>query len=153
MGASEPTWVAPVYGELYETNLVGTAITLTTQNTWYQWVSTTAGLYSGTTLSTVTDSITINAGNGGTYRVLAQISGYKNAVGNVDFAVAVGGTQSTKCMMSVYHSATTMGGDALSCLLALSASDVVTLWVRDPASSGKVWTATVTNLQVWRVGP
>jgi len=153
MGVAEPAWVAPVYGELYEVNLVGTALTTTTQNQWYQWTSSTAGLYSGTTLSAATDSITVDAGNGGTYHILAEIAGYKSAIGNNDFAIGVNGTPSSKCMVSFYQSATTMVGNALSCLLALSAADVVTLWTRDPSAGGKVFTFTTVNVQIRRIAP
>ena len=62
------------YGQLYEETPGGTNINIATGGTFVQWVSSTAGLSNLVTLSTANDDITIDAGAGGTYLIVFQVS-------------------------------------------------------------------------------
>lgn len=125
--------VPPAYGELYEEH-TSTTITLTTQNAYYQWVSSTVGECYGMTCSTSTDSLTIT--QDGVYRIVFETSISINATNQIVEAAIfaqnsgcdAGGCEIEKCTAS---QRLTTAGDEKSmtgaCLLDLKEGDILTL--------------------------
>ena len=81
---------APTYGSLVETG-GSTAMTMT--GSYVKWASSNAGIYSGTTLSTANDRITIDANNGGVYKISYSVTYNQNQAGspNVYWSMGIDG--------------------------------------------------------------
>lgn len=139
------------YGQLYE-NSGGTVINITTGGTFYQWVSSTAGLSSLTTPAVDTDNITIDAGGGGLYSIAFQVSYEGNGNEIYHWAVFVEGAERTEVSSERKIAANDQGSQSGVGLVALSATDVVDLRV---TSTTNTKTATVKHVQlvITRIGP
>ena len=138
------------YGQLYEDS-GGTVISITTGGTFYQWVSSTAGVSNLTTLSTDNDNITIDAGGDGVYLIAFQVSFEGNANVVYHWSVFVEGAERSEVNSERKIAANDQGSQSGIGLVALSATDVVDLRV---TSTTNTKTATVKHVQlvVRRIG-
>jgi dimeric dUTPase (all-alpha-NTP-PPase superfamily) len=124
------------YGSMYENNdPTGTTLAMTTVNTFYQWVSTTAGpldANSNVTYNATNKQLVIGANGAGDYHVTAHLTATANLTNQIlEFAVFVNGTE------SVLRSSTkiTTNNDEKSWsvqgILTLAASATVDLRIED----------------------
>jgi hypothetical protein len=138
------------YGELYEES-AGTNITVTTGGTYYQWVSSTAGLTSHITASTTSDNLTVDANYGGTYRVgfSACFTSDHNEV--AQFHIFKGGSNTPQISAD---SKTIIGSEICQTsfgFLTLAAGDTIDLRVTS-VTNGTVITIYHVNLSIFRLG-
>tara|TARA_Y100000310_G_scaffold221989_1_gene223639 strand:- start:1317 stop:1862 length:546 start_codon:yes stop_codon:yes gene_type:complete len=127
-------FLVSVYAEYGEVSVKdnATATSLTTQSTWYQFVSfDTNGASEGVTPDHTNDHLTI--ATAGTYEISANVSFLGSS--NSDFELAVYKNNGASLVgNAIGKRAIGTGGDigqfALSGLGALSATDTLELWVR-----------------------
>lgn len=85
------TFLQTLYAQLYE-HSAGTNIVLTTADTYYQWVSSSAGLSSGVpfvTLNTTTDKIIIGSSGAGVWQLFANCCVSVNAAAAIHMGVFI----------------------------------------------------------------
>ena len=150
------TWEAvsipPAYGQLYEDNVAGSTISITTGDTYYQWVTSTAGASNLATLSTANDNITIDAGGAGVYEVVIQMSYLGTASEIFTWRVFVDGSQTSEVSSARMIGASgDAGSQSAVGLLTLADADVVDLRVSCPTSTTSV-TVRHVSLTLERVG-
>jgi hypothetical protein len=138
-----------IYGGMYET-AGGTAITLTTAGTYYQWVNTTVGASNGMTVSATSDDITVLTA--GTYHVTGTCSFTATANAIITMRVYEEGVGQTNCTGQRKISA---GGDVgnmgLNCFIASVVNDSYDLRFTADADTKSV-VPTECNLTAVRVG-
>jgi hypothetical protein len=124
------------YGSMYENNdPTGTTLAMTLVNTFYQWISTTAGVLdanSNVTYNGTNKQLVIGANGAGDYFVTAHLTATANVINQIlEFAIFVNGTE------SVVRSSTkiTTNNDEKSWsvqgILTLAASATVDLRIED----------------------
>ena len=143
------------YGELFESNDVGTGITVVTAGTFVQWTTSTVGLQSGSPVmvgSTTTDDLTVGANGAGVYsvRVHASFSGNNNIV--FRWALFVNGSIRSDCRTAARTSGGSgdIEGVAFSCLVSLASTNTLDLRVTSDTDAETVTVFRV-NLNATRV--
>jgi hypothetical protein len=142
----------PAYGELYEDSTPGTDITVVTNGTYYQWVSSTVGSFTLTTPSAAGDNITADAGGGGTYQASFSIA--YSTVGNdkvAHWAVFKNGVKQDNISCETKTKSATITHSSSSGFISLVATDGVDLRVTSD-TDGEVITVNHANLNIVRVG-
>lgn len=135
----EDSTVKISYGELYETNELGTTINCVVSGTYYQWVTATVGLTSGGNLvvgSAATDSLTIGSLGDGVYLVNFHCSFNGNNNTRYHTAIFLNGVRQTKLEVNRKIGAgLDVGAIAITGLITLSSGDVLTVWVATDANN------------------
>lgn len=140
------------FAGLYEDS-AGTAITITTGGTYYQWVSSTVNTNSrGVIASAATDNLTIEAGAAGVYMVSFSL-GYTSSAASEKMHVHVfkNTAQVDNIGAESTLAAKTEGTVSGSGLMTLAAGDVLDLRVT-AVSNGTIITVVHANLYVVKVG-
>jgi len=119
-----------VYADLYEENEAGTELILTDADTFYKWVSSTAGETSGKNFavaSTANDTITIGASGGGLYLVVmgACFGGSNNSL--IHGALHLNGSPLTGVKFHRKLAGSDYGSAGANALIRLSSGDVLDL--------------------------
>jgi hypothetical protein len=131
------------YANLYEDTPAGTVITLTTNGTFYPWVSTTVGESRGMTPSAASDNITVLSP--GTYYISAGISWLGAASANYHWTLFQAGAEVSRLEGESAVGATPLTQNAAwSGLITAVAGDTLDLRV---TSSVDTKTATVYHIQ------
>jgi len=143
------TLEAKIYGELFAI-ANGTANALTTQNTWYKYVSwTNVGATAGTTISLDTDDIICPTA--GVYRISFNAS--FNGSLSETFELAVFKNEGATELTNIHiERALGTGGDigavAASGIVTLTANDKIELWVRCLSGASKSITIKDANMNL-----
>jgi hypothetical protein len=127
-------WEAVVhtYGEMYYHNDVGT-LDFATNNALINVTGLTNGVFSNMTLDETDGSITVIDAD--TYTCDASVSFQAASAGDFDHHLGVNGTDQDKCHASRrIGTGTDTGNIGMTCILELSAGDVITLMVNSAAS-------------------
>ena len=146
--------VAPSYGEVYENNEAGTAITLTSSAAYYQWVSGTAGAVKGAPFVTENDStLVIGASGAGVYRLALSFSGDLNVHADIEATVKINNAvqPNIRSDQHTFEDDTYCTGTATG-LVTLAAGDVVSAWFQ-ASSNTKTWTVKHVTLTIHRIDP
>ena len=149
------TWSAeglpPAYGALFE-NGGGTVINMATSGTYYQWVSSTAGISNNTTPSAASDDITIGAAGAGVYQIGFSVSFSGSTNTTFHWAIFIDGSKKDELDLErKIGTSSDIGVVASMALLTLSAGEVLNLRT---AADGNTKTVTVNHvsLTLERVG-
>jgi hypothetical protein len=132
--STSSTWepVPHTYGEMYYHNDVGT-LDFATDNALINVTGITNGVFSNMTLNDTNGSITVIDAD--TYTCDASVSFQAASAGDFDHHIGVNGVDQDKCHASRrIGTGTDTGNIGMTCILELSANDVITLMVNSVAA-------------------
>ena len=146
--------IIPAYGSLNEDNPAGTVITCTTAGTYYQWVSSSAGLNNKGITATggATGTLVIQPGQGGKYQVSFSVVGLVQATILYDWAIFKNGTR----LITPAMNAQTQNGAANIItvtdidVVSLTDGDAISLWV-NAGTNGSTFTVRQITLMLHKL--
>jgi hypothetical protein len=158
-GAIVASILPPSYGGCFEFNEVGSAITLTSNATWYRWITGGAGTLKGAgfitwdnTAAPTGKRLVVGASGAGVYLVNVAFSGVSNVATDIDAGVYVNAAiQNNLRTDQAFPASALYQSGAITGLVTLAAADTVSLWFN--ASQNTVtWTVKHCNMTLLRVG-